>query len=127
MVIEEIFEEMYSEALDKNIHYKKLVHKANKLGNSLTKYPEFKQVYETDTMKELLVYKELFEYLMNTIEVFIAAHKIKTKQDKKLVFRGLKKQFRKLEEKIRKTNEKYLLESNKLSCYSKVGTPKSKQ
>ncbi len=110
MVIVEIFEETYSEALFDNVDYKRLVHEGNKLVGDLTKYPEFEKVSEADNRKELLVYNEMLRYLLNITDVFIATHKIKTKQDRNLVFKGLKRQFEGIEKKFRRTNKEYLLE-----------------
>ncbi len=109
----ELFEEIYSEVLSENVGYKKSVYKSDKLIQVLTKYPEFKKVSATDNGKELLVYDEMLRYLMNTIGMFIAVHKIKNKKDKKTVIKGLKDRFEKVEKKYRNTSEEYQIEREK--------------
>ena len=109
----ELFEEIYSEVLSENVGYKKSIYKSNKLIQVLIKYPEFEKVSEADNGKELLVYDEMLRYLMNTIGMFIAVHKIKNKKDKKTVIKGLKDRFEKVEKKYRNTSEEYRIEREK--------------
>ena len=110
MDMKELFEEIYFEVLFDNVDYKRLAHEGNELVGVLTKYPEFEKTFEADNGKELLVQNEMTRYLLNTADVFITAHKVRTKQDKNLIFKGLKKQFERVEKKFRKTNKEYLSE-----------------